>query len=107
MIPFIPFFLIQLWVSFHTPIDTRVKYVIAPIQGYTVLDSVRASHKVKIGFVCFSDMDIQCIDNVCTDTTKHLYWSINLNGDYSKVNSMTPLKAEDLVKLEYASLKEK
>lgn len=108
MIPFIPFFLIQLWMSFHTPIESpRRVIVVTPIYASSVLESVRAEHKVKTGFVCFSDMDIQCIDNVCQDTTKHLYWSINLNGDYSKVNSMTPLKEGDLVKLEYASLKEK
>jgi len=108
MIPFIPFFLIQLWISFHTPIDTpRRVMVITPIENRSVLESVRAEHKVKTGFVCYSNMDIQCIDDICQDTTKHLYWSININDDYSKVNSMTPLKAGDSVKLEYASLKEK
>lgn len=107
MIPFIPYFLIQMWIAFHSPIETRRVIAVIPIESKTVLESLEVDHKVKTGFVCFSENDIDCIDNVCTDTSKHLYWSINLNDDYSRVNSMTNLKAYDSLKLEYASLKER
>ena len=105
--PWLPFLIVQLWIAFHTPVETSVRHEINPSSGITVLEAVRMEHQVKTGFVCFSENDIQCVDKLCQDPKRNLYWSINLNGDYSKVNSMTPLKQEDSLTLEYASLKEK
>ena len=71
----------------------------------TVLESVKAHHKVTTGFVCCSIKDIKCIDGVCDDGKKH--WTIEVNGDYTHYNSMSEVFPSDKVVLKYASLREK
>lgn len=66
-----------------------------------MLEVVKASHKVETGFVCASPNDIQCIDGTCNKDGR--YWTIEVNGDYQSVNSMTVVQPSDKVVLKYAS----
>ena len=75
------------------------------LKGKTVLESVRASHDVKTGFVCLSEKDIECVDYVCNDGKK--YWTIEVNGDYANFNSESVLKDSDQLVLKYASSRER
>ncbi len=73
----------------------------------TVLQALEEKHKVQTGFVCNSLNDIQCIDGVCNNPEKHQFWTIEVNGDYQSVNSMSLVKPGDQVVLKYASSKER
>ena len=69
----------------------------------TILEALSARHHVETGFVCSSDKDIRCVDGVCNNPSKHLYWTIEVNGDYKSVNSKTVIEPSDEVILKYAS----
>ena len=66
----------------------------------TVLQSAQASHRITQGFVCLSENDIKCVDDVCNDE-KHV-WTIEVNGNYTDYNSMSKVLPSDKVVLKYA-----
>ena len=68
----------------------------------TILESIRRTHEVKTGVVCSGPLDIVCIDDVCNIPSKSLYWTIEVNGDYESVNSVTLVKPQDKVILKYS-----
>lgn len=101
----IPIVLIQLWIAMHSPMQPRIVWTIEPIANQSVLVSASAKHRITEGFICFSDHDIKCVDDICDDGKLH--WSIRLNGEYATVNSQTVLKESDKLRLEYSNLKER
>lgn len=73
----------------------------------TVLEALRVNHKVETAYVCSSNDDINCIDDLCSDVVHRKYWTIEVNGKYETVNSRSLLKPQDKLVLKYASLREK
>ena len=67
----------------------------------TVLQVISEKHQIKTGFVCISDDDIVCVDGVCNRDGR--YWTIEVNGDFSHVNSLTLVEPTDRIVLKYAS----
>lgn len=74
--------------------------VMAPMQPRTVVDVMRQEHNVTQGFVCFSEADVRCIDDICGDEDS--YWWITVNGN-SDVNALTPVKPSDKVEWFYVN----
>lgn len=78
-----------------------------PTREASVLEAIQASHQVKTAFVCRSDNDIECIDSLCNDRSRHTYWTISINGDYLHSNSESRVSPDDKLILRYASLEER
>lgn len=75
----------------------------------TVLQRLERQHHITRAFVCTSANDIQCVDGVC-NIPGEAYWSIEVNGDFKNYNSMSVIKPQDQVRLQYlpaSSYKEK
>ena len=69
-----------------------------PSHTMTVLDHLQAHHKVKLGWVCYSNKDILCIDDVCGDESG--YWKLSVNGN-EDVNAYSTVRPDDIVRWEY------
>lgn len=70
----------------------------------SVLSSIRQFHNVKTGFVCKSESDIVCIDELCNDDNH--FWTIEVNGDYAHYEARSVLKKGDKLKLSYGLSKD-
>jgi len=98
--PLVP---IVLWLMMHMPISQPLEVVeFNPTHYGTILSNLPGA---KTGFVCVSDKDIMCLEDICNDKVAHTYWTIKVDGDYN-VNSRTVVGPREKVKLEYAELKE-
>lgn len=82
-----------------------IKVMDVPHGESTILEALRANHEVKTAFICQSPNDIDCIDSLCSHPPK--YWTIEVNGKYETVNSMSQLKPNDKLVLKYGVLNEK
>jgi len=100
--PLLPF---VLWMLMHIPISQPLEVVeFKPDHYGTILSNLPS---VKTGFVCVSDKDIMCLEDICNDKVAHTYWTIKVDGDYLGVNSRTVVGPQNSVRLEYSSLREK
>ena len=68
----------------------------------TILDAVSQHHRVVTAPVCVSEKGIECVDGLCNNKTRDLWWTIEVNGRYEDINSQTMVKPADRVVLKYS-----
>lgn len=71
------------------------------IQRFTVTvgEYIESNYDITHGFVCYSDMDILCVNKICGDN-EH-YWAIILNGNEQNTSLNSVLSAGDVLELVY------
>lgn len=63
---------------------------------------LKKNHSVIQGFVCISNQDVLCIDDLCGYPGKS-YWSLTVNGDYVDYNANSNILPTDKIDWVYVS----
>lgn len=71
-------------------------------QGFNVNQAVSSIHRVVNGVVCCRKTDIRCIDNLCFNPSKDIFWTISINGDTLHSSATSILKDGDNLVLTYS-----
>lgn len=66
-------------------------------QGFTVNQSLKSIYKVTNGVVCCRNTDIRCINDVCFNPSKNIFWTIGINGNYQNSSASSILNDGDHV----------
>ena len=101
MIPFLVSPMVQLIIWVHLVLNPMRVIEVNTAGQVSVLEATSLSHKVTTGFVCLSDKDIVCVDDICNKDGR--FWTIEVNGDYQSVNSQTVVGPQDKVVLKYSA----
>ena len=101
MIPFLLNPVIQFIILIHLALNPMRIIEVNTANQASILEATSLGHKVTTGFVCASDKDIVCVDDICNRDGK--FWTIEVNGNYQSVNSQTLVGPQDKVVLKYAS----
>lgn len=80
--------------------ENTYRHLLTLPREYSVNQALSAVYSVEHGFICFSEKDIRCINDVCGHLPDS-YWSIKVNGNEQNYSSQSHLTEGDVLELTY------